>query len=193
MKNYIFDEKIRLEEDFFYGYSPRCESFTKFDLGKNYVVNRINKNVDAGFDYVSISLKQKVSAPISIETQCEFDNFGAPLIVIAEDVLEKNERIFYGKHVEIVAYEEGINVWYIEPDNVNITNVKLLGQKKFLINENERFCLSVIVANDEIIAKIGSNEIIVSYKFPKEFFVGITACEGVNKFYNFKVEEVNND
>ena len=187
-KKYIFGENCSLEKEFFYAYSPRCQSFTQFDLNKDFITNRTNSDIDAGFDYVSISLKQKQSAPLNLSTECEFDVFGAPLIVIAENVFENDGKIFYGDHIEVVAYEEGINVWFIKPNKKKITAVKLIAQKKFLVKEKEKFTLNVEVKNGEIIAKIGDNVLIVPYKLPKEFYVGITACEGINKFYNFNVE-----
>ena len=156
-KNYIFNKSIKLENEFFYAYSPACQSFTKFDFENDCILNRVNNDIDAGFDYVSISLKQKERAPINISTCCSFDKFGAPLIVITENLLEKDGKLFYGNHIEVVAYEEGINIWYIESDEKNVINVKLLGEKKFIVKEKEKLDLIVKINQDAIIANIGDN------------------------------------
>ena len=188
-KKYLLDDKNTLKDHFIYDYSPRCQSFTEFDFEKDHCVNRENKDIDARFDYVSALNKEKVVAPVKINTECSFDFFGAPLIVIAQDICKKDGKWFYGKHLEVVAYEEGINVWEIVPDDINITNVELIGEKKFAVNEREKFVLDVEISKNKLVARIGADEIVVDYNFHKEFFVGFTACEGVNRFYSFNIKK----
>ena len=91
-----------------------------------------------------------------METRCSFDSFGAPLIVLSDDILTNDKGEWqFGIHYEVVLYEQGINVWEINyhPDVME-----------------------------------GHHVLVRAEKLPKEFHVGITMCEGINRFYEISIE-----
>ena len=109
-KKYLLDDKNTLKDHFIYVYSPRCQSFTEFDFEKDHCVNRENKDIDARFDYVSALNKEKVVAPVKISTECSFDSFGAPLIVIAQDICKTQIKLQEILDIVILALEVA-KVW----------------------------------------------------------------------------------
>ena len=130
-----------------------------------------------------------------MQTECSFEKFGAPLIVFSDDIQvnEKGEWI-YGKHFEVVAYEEGINIWKIVPFPENVDRpIKptLLASKKFAIADNSRITIKVQVVGGFIKTWVNGEFLeIEENDLPKdELWVGITACEGINRFYSFGIED----
>jgi hypothetical protein len=191
-KHYVFGNNYQIKDDFNYTYSYAAKTHTEFDTEENCVVNRYNKAL-AGeqypYDYISVLTKEKYGN-VTATTDCSFESFGAPLIVFSDDIREENGERYYGVHFEVVAYENGLNVWYILPgaDKKSIEPT-LIASLEFPVEENKTHTLRVTVKDKTIFAEMNGQTLQVSHDaIPETFYIGITACEQVNRFYSFTVE-----
>lgn len=144
------------------------------------------------YQYVSAVLKSPVKLPVRLAIDTRFDAFGAPLIVFAEklDTLPDG-RLQYGKHYEAVLYEGGINLWQIEPQGGDKQRVTALCKAKLPFPANTWTRLECEITPEGIVARAGELTAQAQCALPETLFVGFTACEGINHFRSFEVEEKN--
>ena len=191
MKKYIFNEQTTLDA-FEYAYSPICKEHIRFEQQKDCVANYKEENPEE-FAYVSVVCNEKCAVGAKVSVECSFGKFGAPLIVFSDDVSDNEDGSkLYGLHFEVVAYENGCNIWHIMPDPSNTVRpikTKKIAFEEFKIEENERIRIDVQFEKGKIISTINGHEIICENEdFPEEFFVGFTGCEGPNEFYSMQIE-----
>lgn len=178
---------------FFYAYSPICKEYAIFRQEENCIVNA-EGNSTFGYEYISILEKTPHSGTVAVETECLFEKFGAPIIVFTNDLrVDENGHSIYNKHFEVVAYEDGINIWHIVPCPEKVeypVDPTLLASKKFSIDANSLIQMKVVIEKDCIKAWVNGEYLEVPVDdLPQDtFWVGITACEGINRFYNLIVE-----
>ena len=113
-------------------------------------------------------------------------------IVIAEDLSEdENGLLRYREYYEVVLYENGINVWRLRTDKNDHVTWKKLMSVDFPVTPKEKHTLSVDVLADslEITADGKKMSLFLFERFPS-YFVGIDACENVNRFYSFKADPI---
>ena len=93
----------------------------------------------------------------------------------------------------MVAFEEGFNVWHIIPSDEDPNmpiKVALIGEGRFPVADNSLVDLRVQVKNKTIYVDMNGHCLSVSHPdIPEKIHVGITACEGINRFYTFYIEE----
>ena len=172
---------------FVYANSYRFKDDFRFETGEGCIQNKKNPHVDTGFENVSIMTREKFSTRTRVEIECSFDAWGAPLIVIAEDI--QNEDIpRYGNYMEVVIYENGINVWGMKYDGQEVLWNKLMSVD-YAVSPKERHTLAVDILENslEITADGRKMSVYVENMYPS-YHVGIDACENVNRFYSFEVE-----
>ena len=181
-----------IEKDFMYVFSPNSKSFVPFTFENGQAINRYDEKLK-DYEYVSIVTKEKYTDGVKISTKCSFDSFGAPLIVLSDDIsVDENGRNKYGLHFEVVAYENGCNVWHIVPfperteRPIKPTKIAF---STFSIPEKCEIDMSVTVQDGKIYIDINGEKLIAeSPDLPKEFHIGITACEGINCFSSVTIE-----
>ena len=193
---YNFGKNKWNKDDFFYAYSPAAKAHKKFIQDGDCIRNSYNEDI-SDYDYISIVTKEKFSSPVTIRTKCSFESFGAPLIVLSDDISKNADGTnIYGLHFESVAYEEGGNVWHIVPwpeRKECPRRSSLIGKTRFPIDDNSLIDIEITIQGNQIISTINGNDFIVTHDdIPEKFHVGITACEGINRFYNFSVEKGEN-
>lgn len=192
-KEYVFKKGEWNREDFEYVYSPRCVEFKEFKEESDCLVNAEGKAL-FGYEYISLITKQKYGVGTKAYTRCSFESFGAPLIVLSEDIgTDAEGRRIYGKHFEVVAYEDGCNVWYIVPapkgseDPVIPT---LIFEEHCNIEEGSPIDIWVEVEEKKLRFSVNGKVAEVEHaEIPAQFQIGFTACEGINRFFRFDVEE----
>ena len=190
MKKYDLCKSV--SDDFMYVYSPVCKEYKEFIVEEDCIRNSYNEALQ-DWDYISIVTKDKYTSGTKVTTKCSFDKFGAPLIVFTDDISPDDNGIpTYGHHYEIVAYENGINIWSIVPwperveRPIKPTKIAFL---EFPVKENTLLDLEVTVEKGKIIAKLCDRVVEVEdSQIPESFHIGITACEGVNKFTVLTIE-----
>lgn len=180
--------------DFFYAYSPICKEFVTFTQEENSIANREGK-ATFGYQYISILEKMAHRGKVTAQTKCLFEKFGAPIIVLTDDLrYDEEDRPIYGKHFEVVAYEDGINIWHIVPNPEKVefpVDPTLLATKKFTVEANRVIDMKVKMEDGYIRTWVNGEYLEVKVAdLPKDsFWVGITACEGINRFYDLKIED----
>ena len=97
----------------------------------------------------------------------------------------------YGLHFEVVAWERGCNVWHIIPyperTERPIMPTKILAQS-FTIKPDELIDMRVRVEHGRIDIEINGNSFSVENPdIPDSFYIGYTACEGINKLYDMEI------
>lgn len=149
--------------------------------------------------YVAMCYGKKISMDKKIicSSTMSFDDRMAPLIVIAPElgVHSPSGSPEFHEHWEIVLYDLGINVWKHmwrdnKPDWVKFSYMN----STFL--PQTRYELKVTISET---AKGESLEVECDGKvfgcflpdLGKEFYLGIIACEGRNRFYDFKISVPN--
>ena len=190
MKKYIFKKGAWDENEFFYAYAPHADTFTKFTQCDDFIMNRKNEKGDD--DYISMVTKEKYGIGTKVSTVCNFDTYGAPLIVFSNEFEERNNLTFYKLHFEVVAWENGCNVWHILPywerKEKPIINTKIAAIP-FKIEDKSKINMSVTFLEGKIECEVNGTKFTVENPdIPKEFHVGVTACEGINRFWEFTIE-----
>ena len=188
-KEYVLTSPEVIADDFRYVYSPISKAYPTFDFADGAAVNAYN--VDIGdFDYISIVTKEMYSAGTTVTVKCAFDHYGAPLIVLTDDIRAGGDRRDrYGLHFEVVVYENGINVWHIVPWPERPIKPTLVAQSRFKLEDESPIDLSVEAGEKKLLIRANGVELVAEHSdIPARFHVGITACENINRFYSFAVE-----
>jgi len=191
MKKYIFN-KMEALDDFEYAYSPICKEHVRFEQQNGCVANYKEESPEE-FAYVSVITKEKIAAGAKVSVKCSFGKFGAPLLVFSNDLSSNDDGSkLYGLHFEVVAYENGCNIWHIVPDPSNIVRpikTKKIAFAEFPIQENEMIDIVVQFEKGRIVSAINGHKILCENEdIPEEFYVGFTGCEGPNRFYEMVIE-----
>ena len=185
----VFGKGLWNPADFRYIYSPKFAPTPEFTQEETCLVNR-GDPAAGRYDYVSMITVRKFRAGTEFSTLCSFEKYGAPLIVITDDVRRGGHgELRYGRHMEIVAYEGGVNVWRLEPLTNDVKPTNLLRQK-FEVPAGKPLRLTVRPMSGKVeISCFGNTFSVETDCVPGEFFAGVTACEGINRFYDFTAEE----
>ncbi len=142
--------------------------------------------------YASMLWNNKLKGSFMVSSTMEFDYQMAPLIVLAPNYgKDANGFPEYREHWEIIIYNEGINVWHHQNDGTPTWH--LAAQLKVKYEPKRKYTLKVNVKREKAGAQIivdcgGASFSYMEHDLPQELFVGITGCEGINKFYDFNVE-----
>ncbi len=202
-----FDE---CKKDFMYIYSPICKAFGEFrqdaDGLSSYRNDELVKNSAEGTDvpdyfpvnpdefaYISLLTNKKYSAGTKATLHCSFDKMGAPLIAFTDEVNNDGEHNIYGLHFEVVAYDEGCNVWEIRPSKDENKewpiDPTLIAEPKFKIEDKSPVEIIVEFGEKEITATVNGHTSTVKLEnMPENYHIGFTTCEGINHFYDFTIE-----
>ena len=190
-EKYIFNNEFNLEDEFIYVSSPASKSKKKFVQKENCIENTYNEEIK-DFDYVSIITKEKYNNGVTVRVKCSFDTFGAPLIVITDDYKTLEDGSYqYGLHFEVVAYENGCNVWHIVPgkEEKNPIDVTKVNAIEFPIEDKSMIDMEVTIKSQKLYIRVNDQSFMAQHEeIPEQMHVGITACEGINQFYEFEVE-----
>lgn len=178
------------EHGLIYAYSYRFPGAPVFVQQADHVHNRKISEERFGYDNISVMTRETYGSGAKVSTTCSFDSFGAPLITIADALHEEADgSLRYGEYFEIVLYENGINVWRMHMDAAkNVTWHKALGVE-FPVAAGEKHLLSVEIREKTMVIRACGQQItLYAEDMPERFHVGIDACEGINRFYDFTIE-----
>ena len=190
-EKYIFNQDFKLEEKFMYITSPASKSKKKFVQKESYVENTYNEEIK-DFDYVSIITKERYESGTTVRVKCSFDKFGAPLIVFTDDYKTLEDGSYqYGLHFEVVAYENGCNVWHIVPGTdkekspIDVTKVNAI---EFPVEDESIVDMEVTIEDKKLFIRVNDKTFVAEHEdIPSRMHVGITACEGINQFYELNI------
>lgn len=190
-EKFIFNNQFNLAEKFIYVTSPASKSRNKFIQKENCIENSYNEEIK-DYDYISIVTKEKYRDGVTMRVKCSFDKFGAPLIVFTDDYKQLEDGSYqYGLHFEVVAYENGCNVWHIVQGKggKNPIDVTKVDSREFSIEDKSIIEMEVTVKEKKLYINVNDKYFVAEHEeVPSQMHIGITACEGINQFYEFEVE-----
>ena len=148
---------------------------------------------DAGLEIQDVKPKRE---PDEITLECDFERRGAPLVVFTDELVERDGKPYYGEHYEVVAFEEGCNVWHNTPtgelDPKRALKTCKLHFESIPTPNRSRVTLTVRFLDGGIKVVMNGSEFSLDIPgMPKEFAFGITACEGINRLYSLTVKSKN--
>lgn len=178
--------------------SPRWEFIGAWLQKDNCIQNKTPENASkddlagklAPEIYTSMVYGKIMTNNVVVHTTLEFDDRDAPLVVIAPDLGQsKTGCAEYREHYEIVFYHKGVNIWHhIYKDGkpswekVAYWNFPLKAQTQYKVEvRKDKKMLRVSVDGHEF----GY----LDESLPDTFYVGVTACEGINRFYDFQIDQ----
>ena len=169
--------------------SYRWHEIADFREEADCIVNQKSDALATGYENASLMLSAPYTGAHRVQTRCAFEAWGAPLIVIAEDLARDAEGVFrYREYYEVVLYEEGVNVWRMTTDENDTVTWKKMMSVDFAVTPNEIHTLSVDLLGDtlEITADDRRMSVCLPDLFAK-YYIGIDACENINRFYELSV------
>ena len=102
---------------------------------------------------------------------------------------DENGTWRFDDYFEVVLYNNGVNIWRLYPQDGRVQWHKLVGVE-FPVSDTERHTLSVQINEKTIAVDADGHRITLwSEELPKQFHVGIDACEGINRFYDLTIDE----
>lgn len=189
------------KSDFIEVKSPRWEYINEWVQEDDYVCNATPDVSDeelfekyGGKVYSAMVYKEKFAPRFCVSSKMSFDHLMAPLIVIAPE-LGKSKKDFpeFREHYEIVLYMDGINVWhhtyqdgkpaYIRTAFLNCKyDAKTIYDLKVDVKqiENKMLELEITCGDQQFGCALPD--------LAEDYYLGIIACEGRNRFYDFQVK-----
>lgn len=182
-----------------YAYTRRFPITNTFTQEENCIVNHADPAWNFGFDNISLVTKEKFDANVTLSTECSFERYGAPLLMMAKELHpDENGILRFDDYLEVVLWESGINVWRLwydgkDPAEGGMT-WRLLAGIEFEVAAGKVCDLRVTVREKTMNIQVDGHRIeLYVPDIPDAFYAGIDACEGINRFYSFSVSEANPD
>lgn len=138
--------------------------------------------------YASQVWRERVSGPLLVRAEMSFDHRMAPLVVLAPELSANcNSQPQYREHYEVVLCDEGINIWH-HTFALGRPCWQKLAHHSFEVSARQRHTLEVEKHAAELVVRVAGREFAVFCPIlPQCTYVGLTGCEGVNRFYTFSV------
>lgn len=176
------------EDHLFHAYTLRFPFTPKLIQEQDCIRNGTNSDMEDGFDYTSLLTKERYPYQTTIAATCSFENFGAPLLLFTDKVQPDEEgNLWYGGCYEIVLFEEGINVWKHFMVGNEVRWVKLFFAD-FPVDRNEKYTISATLLEEGMEFAVNERKFFLRIEnIPAQMHVGFTACEDINRFYDFSV------
>ena len=189
-------------DDFLNVKSWRWPNIGKFIQDKDHLVNACPADASpeemlskrGPETYAALLYKKALTGNHTVSATMSFDHRMAPAIVIAEKPVLCDGRLHpeFRTHYEIVLYDRGLNIW-----RHWFFDGKQIWRKAGFLNvpfqPNTRYTLSVNIRPTNrgtlLTVRVGEYAFgIIDPEMPQNYYVGIIASEGVNRFYDFKIE-----
>jgi GNAT superfamily N-acetyltransferase len=186
--HYSFARDAWSPNDFIYAASAKYDYRMPFDQREDCIANQMHGD---DFAYISMLTRQRFSGSLHVASQLSFDHYGAPLIVITDDLSPQDTGKFQvGRHWEVVAYEGGINVWELSLVHGNVVPCKL-AHARFTVPSGQPLLLEVAVDDHSLTVSLEGHRLTAEgVDLPDFFHVGITACEGINRFWSLDIDRI---
>jgi hypothetical protein len=183
------------EEELPYAYTHRFKETPKFTQLSDSVVNRADEAAPAGWEWISLLTAEKVSTEKKASVRFRFEGEAAPILLFADWVSEdENGDRRFGDYIEIVAWKNGVNVLQLnyDPNLEKDGGVywKLLLGVDYKVDEREEHTITAWTKNGKTEIYMDDRHFTLHIPaMPKEAHIGLTACEGLCRFYEFELED----
>lgn len=142
----------------------------------------------AGQTYTSMVWRHSIEGDVEIRSTMSFDERMAPLLVLGPEpaAIEGGIRE-YREHLELVLFDEGINLWHHTWANGEPAWT-LPANWRFPVEARRKYALGLARRGDRLLvslddAPVGEHTLAL----PGPQYAGITGCEGTNRFYDFSL------
>lgn len=155
------------------------------------IETQVNPAHEEGYDNVSFLSKEKYSTGVKVRLNCSFEGTGCPEIILVENTETcLDGAVRYGACFEIVLYKGGVNIWrhYMDENHVCSWHRRL--GVAWNVLENKIHTLEVEVKEKEIAFSVdGIAASVRTEDLFKEFYVGLTLCEGIARAHEMEIFE----
>jgi hypothetical protein len=136
----------------------------------------------------SMVYKQKATGNVTISSTMAFAHRMAPLILLTPHLAENARgQKECSERFEIVLFHEGVNIWRHSLRDGKLTYRKA-AFARFRLEKDTPYRLEVKKAGKTLtIAVAGHTFGYTDDALPEACYVGITGCEGLNRFYDFSI------
>lgn len=173
-------------------YSFRFTEKPDFRQCPDHITTSVNPGHREGFDNISLLTRETYGAGVKAKLKCAFDGLGCPEIIIVENMEHCDDgAVRYGACFEVVLWKNGVNVWrhYMDEADHRCYWHKRLGLA-MQVAEKDIHELEVEVIENYIVFSVdGVGVKLRAEDIPEKFHMGITACEGIVRLYDFEIEQ----
>lgn len=190
MKNISFGNNS-WKEDLIQAYSFRFTEAPDFKQGADHISTSVNPQHREGFDNISLITPELYSAGVKVTLRCAFEELGCPeIILVKKPETCADGAVRYGECIEVVLWKNGVNVWrhYMDEADHRCYWHKRLGLT-MPVAEKAIHQLEVEIVEDYIIFCVdGIRTKLRTEDLFEQFYVGLTACEGIVRLYDVQIE-----
>lgn len=188
--NISFSQNGNWQQMLTQAYSFRFTETPDFTQKEDCITTAVNPNHREGFDNISLISKEKYGVGATATLHCAFEELGCPeIILVPEAETCEDGAVRYGACFETVLWKNGINVWRHYRDEGKCHWHLRMGLT-YSVAENAIHELKVQVLENALsITLNGQNTVLRTEDLPQSFHFGVTACEGIARLYDFKIEE----
>lgn len=176
--------------------SPRWEVTGEWEQNDDCISNRIppgmtpEEQLSSPETYVSMLYKTPFQQDSVFSTRCAFDHRMAPLLVFSRELVPVHRE-----HLEVVLFDRGLNLWhhYFKDGK---PSWKKLGFLETQFSPGVVYDLSAEIFTNEdgtfLTMSCDGKSLTcpIDGVWPNVFYAGITACEGRNRFYDFRAKPI---
>lgn len=199
--NCVFTPEGWKRDDWIQVKTPRWDELGEWVQTPDHIENRIPEGLSSDQlascheAYVSMLWKEPLEGNAVISATMSFEERFAPSIVLAGELAQNpsfDGMSEYREHWEIVLYAEGINIWHHEYRDGK-PYWRLAAWFKHAFSPKVKYRLEVKVtftAKVPLLAVTCDGQTFgcMLPTLPQTYRAGLTACEGVNYFYDFQVK-----
>jgi hypothetical protein len=177
--------------------SPRWAYFGQWVQKPDYIQNVVPADATpeewqgkrAAETYTSMVYGKPFSGNARVTVSMDFTPRMAPLLVLAPELgRDANGRPEYREHFEICVYDQGVNCWHHVFKDGKPSWTKA-AYAKFALKPETRYTLEVQIKGKQLMVRIDGHEFgYFEAALPAQYYLGITGCEGLNRFYDMTVE-----
>jgi hypothetical protein len=141
--------------------------------------------------HTSMVYRHKLPGDLDVAATLCFTDRMAPAIVLAGELgCDEEQRPLYEEHMEFTLWDNGVNIWLHRTENGKPAWEKI-AQGAFPLQKNVKYQLQVQRRNAELAISVDGHTINCRCEaLPNELYAGVTACEGINRLYDFAVRSI---
>jgi hypothetical protein len=176
--------------------SPQGEHFGGWVQRDGYIANTVPSKASpeelqgkySAETFSCMVYKERIKGDVSVASTMSFAYKMAPLILLTANLSEDAKgRKQCAERFEIVIFDEGVNIW-----RHFVQDGKLTYRKAAFVNlrleKDTKYRLKVTKTGKTLTVSVAGHTFgYIDDGLPESFFVGITGCEGLNRFYDFTV------
>jgi hypothetical protein len=175
---------------------PQGEHFGDWVQEDRCIANRVPENATpeelegkrAPETCSSMVYKEKLKGDVAVTSTIAFAHKMAPLVLLAPDLSENAKaQKECAERFEIVVFNEGVNVWRHSLKDGKLTYRKA-AFASFRLEKDTPYTLEVKKTGKTLTVSVAGHTFgYIDDALPDACYVGITGCEGLNRFYDFRV------